>query len=99
MGYDLNPHPLGRFETGGRASLPVWLSYMKAALAARPQGEFWPPESFELERLRIDEKTGQIAANGATKGVKDMWFKKGTGPTEQATASGSVNPADIMSIP
>ncbi len=99
MGYDLNRHPLGRFETGGRASLPVWLSYMKTALQGRPQPEFWPYEGLELERVRIDEKTGQIAAEGATRGVKDVWFKKGTGPTEQATAAGSVNPADIMSIP
>ena len=42
VGYDLNPHPLGRYETGGRAALPIWLSYMKRALDGRPQPEFCP---------------------------------------------------------
>ena len=44
VGYDLNPHPLGRYETGGRAALPIWLSYMQRALDGRPQPEFAPPD-------------------------------------------------------
>ena len=28
-------HPLGRYETGGRAALPIWLAYMTKALEGR----------------------------------------------------------------
>lgn len=95
VGYDLNKHPLGRFETGGRASLPIWLSYMKVALKGRPQPEFWPPESFELKRLPIDTKTGKIASR-RTKTVRDLWFKKGTEPSETAPQPGQVDPNQFM---
>lgn len=95
VGYDLNKHPLGRFETGGRASLPIWLSYMKTALQGRPQGEFWPPEALELKRLRIDEKTGKIASR-KSKNVADMWFKKGTEPKDAAPEPGQVDPNQFM---
>ena len=32
--------PLARYETGGRAALPIWLDYMSGALRDRPQPEF-----------------------------------------------------------
>jgi penicillin-binding protein 1A len=88
VGYDLNPHPLNRYETGGRAALPIWLAYMKVALDGRSQPEFTPPAGLELLRLRIDEKTGKVAVG--TKGAKDMWFKKDTEPKEKEE-KGTVN--------
>src|SRR5437763_3183285 len=53
VGYDLNPHPLGRYETGGRAALPIWLEYMKKALGAKPQGEFYPPDSIAENMVKL----------------------------------------------
>ncbi len=81
VGYDLNPHPLNRYETGGRASLPIWLEYMKKALADRPQPEFTPWPQMDLVKLTIDEKTGKIS-NGRTRGTETMYFKRGTEPKE-----------------
>ena len=43
VGYDLNPHPLGRYETGGRAALPIWLDYMKQALGGPAPAGVRPP--------------------------------------------------------
>jgi penicillin-binding protein 1A len=94
LGYDLNPHPLGRFETGGRASLPIWLEYMRRALDGRPQSEFYPPEWMEVRRLGIDADTGRIASSGSKK-VLDMWFRKGTEPQEVQSEKGVVNPEEF----
>ncbi|KFA93354.1 penicillin-binding protein 1A [Archangium violaceum] len=101
VGYDKNEHPLGRYETGGRASLPIWLNYMKPALAARPQSEFWPPEWLRdnMRLLRIDKKTGKIASSG-TKDATNIWFKKGTQPEDVAPEKGAVGVQDfIMGAP
>ncbi len=95
VGYDLNPHPLGRYETGGRAALPIWLNYMRQALAGRPQPEFYPPQSLELVKLRIDTRTGKLASNGS-KSVAEMWFKKGTGPAEVQPEKGAVDANKFM---
>jgi len=95
VGYDLNPHPLNRYETGGRASLPIWLEYMKKALATRPQPEFTPWSSMELVRLPIDEKTGKIASS-RTRDTEIMYFKKGTEPKEATPEKGQVDERDFL---
>ena len=97
VGYDLNPHPLGRYETGGRAALPAWVGYMKVALDGRAQPEFSPPANLDLVKLKIDNKTGKVASPGA-KGASDMWFKKGTEPKDAALAPGQVDTADFLKI-
>ncbi len=96
VGYDRNEHPLGRYETGGRASLPIWLSYMKAALQGRPQPEFYPPEWLResVRKLKIERKTGRIASDA--KDAVDIWFKKGTEPEEVAPEKGQVDVQDWM---
>jgi penicillin-binding protein 1A len=44
VGYDEKKF-LGARETGARAALPIWMDFMKAALAQKPPGEFEsPPE-------------------------------------------------------
>jgi penicillin-binding protein 1A len=91
VGYDLNQHPLGKYENGGRAALPIWLSYMKRALEGRPQGEFEPYAGMELVKLRIDEKTGKLAGPGS-RTAAEMWFKIGTEPTDAAPDRDKVDP-------
>jgi penicillin-binding protein 1A len=95
VGYDLNPHPLGRFETGGRAALPIWLSYMKRALEGVPQSEFFPPPGAQLRRLGIDNRTGKLATSGS-KEIREMWFKAGTQPSEATPEKGTVDPHQFM---
>jgi penicillin-binding protein 1A len=98
VGYDLNPHPLGKYETGGRAALPIWLAYMKRALEGRDQPEFSPPGSLDLVRLRIDTKTGKLASSG-TKNSADMYFKRGTEPRDAEPEKGQVDPGKFMMEP
>jgi len=80
LGYDHNVTPLGRAETGGRASLPIWLDYMSAALRDRPQPEFEPPEGIVMQR--IDVETGKPVPDDAP-GVLEP-FKEGSEPAPEA---------------
>ncbi len=93
VGYDMNPHPLGKYETGGRAALPAWLNYMRAALDGRSQPEFAPPGGLDLVKVRIDNRTGKVSSS--PKNSSEMWFKKGTEPTDAALAPGQADPANF----
>jgi penicillin-binding protein 1A len=42
IGYD-EKKTLGNKETGARAALPIWMGFMKVALADKDPGEFQPP--------------------------------------------------------
>jgi penicillin-binding protein 1A len=44
IGYDEKKF-LGAKESGARAALPIWMDFMKAALAGKDPGEFQPPPS------------------------------------------------------
>jgi penicillin-binding protein 1A len=81
IGYDVNVTPLGRYETGGHAALPVWLDYMKAALDGREQAEFVAPEG--IVEVKIDPATGKAVRDDA-RGVKEP-FKIGTEPAPPAS--------------
>jgi penicillin-binding protein 1A len=72
---------LGPKETGGKAALPVWMDYMKAALAGRERSEPEAPDGVSL--LRVDTKTGKLAS-GASKYVMTQAFLTGTEPLDRA---------------
>jgi penicillin-binding protein 1A len=97
VGYDLNPHPLGKYETGGRAALPIWLSYMTKALEGRNQPEFNPPPSLDLIQRRIDKKTGRLASG--TKNSMTLWFKKGTEPEDSEPEKGAADVNSFLQVP
>jgi penicillin-binding protein 1A len=42
MGFD-EKKSLGQKETGAHAALPIWMDFMKIALAGKEPGEFAPP--------------------------------------------------------
>ena len=42
VGYD-EKKPLGDKETGARAALPIWMQFMRVALAGKDPGQFQPP--------------------------------------------------------
>src|SRR5690606_17201258 len=42
VGYDrYDQQPMGRYENGGRAALPIWIDFMERMLEGRPRRE-WP---------------------------------------------------------
>ena len=58
VGFD-KFRPLGTRETGGRAALPMWIDYMRAALKGMPQSIMQRPKG--LITVRIDANTGGVA--------------------------------------
>lgn len=91
VGYD-DLRRLGRYETGSRAAVPIWLDYMINATEPLPKMEFEVPENIEF--ARIDPKTGQLASSN-TKGAVFEAFVKGTAPTKR---SSSQNQADVYDL-
>lgn len=61
VGFD-QPSPLGRGEVGGRAALPMWMDFMRAALGDSPEVE--RPRPPGLVEVRIDRTSGMLAAGG-----------------------------------
>ena len=58
VGFD-RVAPLGKRETGAQAALPVWMDYMRVALADTPEIELEQPSG--VITVRIDPNTGRLA--------------------------------------
>ncbi|VXA94243.1 fused penicillin-binding protein 1a: murein transglycosylase; murein transpeptidase [Pseudomonas sp. 8BK] len=67
-GFD-QPESLGRNEYGGTVALPIWMSYMAAALKDKPSHQLPEPEG--LLTLRIDPHSGRAA----TPDTPDAYFE------------------------
>ncbi len=87
VGFD-DHSPIGRSETGGGASLPIWLGFMREALKDAPRETFTAPPG--IEQVRIDPSTGHRSAEGAP-GRLEL-FVEGTAPQEIAVRPGEANP-------
>jgi penicillin-binding protein 1A len=57
VGYD-NPKSLGQHESGATAALPIFVDFMKEALAEMPNKEFDVPPGIEF--VKIDHSSGEI---------------------------------------
>lgn len=82
VGYD-EEKSLGRGEVGGRAALPIWVEYMKAAHDGLPPRGFNVPDGVIF--ANIDNETGKLVSNGS-KSVVRQAFLEGTEPNAQNTA-------------
>ncbi len=88
VGFD-NFSPLGRYETGARAALPMWIKYMRVALKGDPQHIMQRPNG--LVDVRIDSQTGKLATADDPNAMFEV-FKVGTAPTQTQTQVGGKNP-------
>src|SRR5204862_7494010 len=61
VGFD-DTSPLGRAEAGGKAAVPIWLSFMKEAVKEIPSRDFVAPEG--VVKKSIDTKTGLLVRVG-----------------------------------
>ena len=83
VGFD-TPRSLGRYETGGRAALPMWIDFMEVALQGLPEAPLKQP--VDMVTVRIDPQTGLLARPGATDAIYET-FREGHAPTKVAPAS------------
>lgn len=94
VGYD-EEKPLGRYETGSRAALPIWNKFMKEATSGRPIADFSVPEGIEF--AKVDPKTG-LLATPATKNPVFEVFKAGTVPSITAETKDAPVSSDFFML-
>ena len=94
-GYD-QPESLGRREFGGTVALPIWMSYMGAALKDKPLHTQAEPEG--ILSLRIDPVSGRAASPSTPNAYFELFKSEDTPPSVNelgnGVAPGSPLPAD-----
>jgi len=76
-GFD-QPESLGRHEYGGTVALPIWMSYMGAALKDQPS--HLPTEPEGLLTLRIDPYSGRAALPGTADAYFELFKSEDSPP-------------------
>jgi penicillin-binding protein 1A len=79
VGFDTH-EMLGASETGGHAAGPIWMMWMRAALATQPR-EDWPGPPAGVTVVKINRNTGKLARENDPYAVREV-FMAGTEPTE-----------------
>lgn len=85
VGFD-TPKTLGRNEFGSTAALPIWIDFMRVALADKAEHGPTPPDG--IVSVRIDPKTGLLAYPGQTNAMFEV-FRKDKAPKRRASAPGA----------
>lgn len=70
VGLD-TPQSLGRRETGARAALPIWIEFMRTALAGGPLRYFDMPDN--VERKSMDPSSGALVPDGTPGAVQALF--------------------------
>jgi len=70
VGFD-SPQTLGRYETGGRAALPMWIDFMKVALEDVP--DEIPQKPVDMITVKIDPESGLLADFNDTKAITETF--------------------------
>ncbi|GMR14809.1 MAG: penicillin-binding protein 1A [Gammaproteobacteria bacterium] len=81
MGFDSH-EPLGRYEVGGKAALPIWIDYMRVALQDVPDQALEIPEG--ITQARIDPDTGLLARLENPAAVMEVFETGSLPPMEDA---------------
>lgn len=83
VGYD-QPRSLGGQETGGRAALPMWISYMSRVLKGSPDLPAKAPDG--VVSIKINPLTGEQAHEDQS-GIYEYFYQEFPPPVEQITDS------------
>ena len=92
-GFD-NNQTLGFGETGAKSALPVWKSFMEAALKKYGDRDFKIPSG--IVNVAIDSDTGNLFEEGGKRFIET--FVEGTEPGTEEKISGDVTPDQGISI-
>ncbi len=81
VGYD-NDQPLGDSEEGSRTALPIWIEYIRIALAGAPLNQMPIPEG--IVSVLISARTGEPVGAGDPDAIFE-YFIEGTVPQRNTT--------------
>jgi len=95
VGFD-RPRSLGRYETGGRAALPMWIDFMEVALQGLPESPLEQP--IDMVTVRIDPETGLLAQPGDSNAIYET-FREDYVPQKVAPSTGTGYAGDNGSAP
>ncbi len=84
VGFD-QPTTLGRREYGATAALPIWIDYMRVALANTPSAAMKQPEG--LITVKINTETGKLAKAGDKSTIFEI-FRKENAPQPDTSTIG-----------
>jgi len=87
VGFD-SPRTLGRYETGGRAALPMWMSFMEKALKGVPEQTLVQPS--DMITVNIDSETGLLARPGAVNSIPET-FRAESVPSQYGSSYNAAN--------
>jgi penicillin-binding protein 1A len=87
LGSD-TPTPLDDGASGGRDAVPVWTQFVRSGWHSPERDTAWTPPA-GLERVRIDARTGFLAADWCGESRLE-WFKVGSAPTRTCTDAPAV---------
>jgi penicillin-binding protein 1A len=95
VGFD-DRRSLGESETGARAALPIWIAFMKEALAKLPVVPFEVPEGVTF--VKVDPSTGLLESGAESESLEGTveLFTRGSEPTQ--SASRRLDPLDFYSL-
>ncbi|PKN42539.1 MAG: penicillin-binding protein [Deltaproteobacteria bacterium HGW-Deltaproteobacteria-18] len=80
VGYD-QIRPMGKYETGARAALPIWIDYRSKVEPGYPVQDFQVPPGIVM--ARVDARTGRLAGPGTAEAYM-LPFVNGTEPLPSA---------------
>ena len=92
VGFD-QPRTLGRNETGGSVSLPIWIGYMEKALKGIPEVARTVPDGI------IDLKVDPDAAVPGSGSHPEFFYKEGMPPVPAERAPGDAPQPDFKPVP
>jgi penicillin-binding protein 1A len=95
VGFDSH-EPLGRFEVGGKAAVPIWMDYMRVALDGVPDEPLEIPEG--ITQARIDSNTGLLARPGNRNAIMEV-FRQGSLPAMEDASELDTSGSDAEQDP
>jgi len=78
---------LGNGEFGGKAALPIWIDFMRGALADLPQSEELPPPG--LTTADINPGSGLVSRPGSAGGITEVFMQEHVPAAESAASEGA----------
>ena len=85
VGFD-KPRRMGKSETGSRAAAPIWINFMKNAVANLPTEQFRQPPG--ITTVKIHKSGRRAIPCDKTKDVYEEHYKSGTEPVLDLSQSG-----------